>query len=138
MRLEIFTDGACSGNPGPASIGVVIKKDGALVKEVSRYIGEATNNIAEYSAMICALIEAQALKADEVFVKTDSELMYKQIIGQYKVKHEGIKPLFDQVQELIRGFKRAEFKHVPREENSEADRLARLGLKERRDDRPDA
>lgn len=138
MKLEIFTDGACSGNPGPASVGVVIKQDGTVVKEVSRYIGEATNNIAEYTAMICALLEAKALCADEVFVKTDSELMYKQIIGVYKVKHEGIKPLFDQVQQLMKGFKRVEVKHVPREENSAADRLARLGLKERQDDRPDA
>ena len=138
IKLEIFTDGACSGNPGPAAIGVVIKNDGKTIKEISRYIGEATNNIAEYTALISALLEAQSLKAGEVFVKTDSELMYKQIIGQYKVKHEGIKPLFDQVVHLIKGFKRAEFQHVPREKNSEADKLARLGLKTSQDDRPDA
>src|ERR1051325_4213269 len=127
MKLEIFTDGACSGNPGPAAIGVVIKTNGETIKEISRSIGNATNNIAEYTALIWALQEALVLKADEVFVKTDSELMYKQIIGEYKVKHEGIKPLFDQVEHLIKGFKRAEFKHVPREQNSEADQLARLG-----------
>ena len=88
--------------------------------------------------MIVALEEALVLKADEVFVKTDSELMYKQIIGKYKVKHPGIKPLFDQVKQLEGKFKRAEFKHVPREENSEADKLAGLGLKMSQDDRPDA
>jgi len=134
----MFTDGGCSGNPGPASIGVVIKQDGKTIKEISRAIGNATNNIAEYTAMIVALKEALALNADEVFVKTDSELMYKQIIGKYKVKHEGIKPLFDQVKQLEGKFKRAEFKHVPREENSEADKLAGLGLKMSQDDRPDA
>jgi ribonuclease HI len=138
MKLEIFTDGGCSGNPGPASIGVVIKSDGKTIKEISRPIGNATNNIAEYTAMIVALEEALVLKADEVFVKTDSELMYKQIIGKYKVKHEGIKPLFDQVKQLEGKFKRAEFKHVPREENCEADKLAGLGLKKSQDDRPGA
>jgi ribonuclease HI len=138
MRLEIFTDGACSGNPGPAAVGVVIKNEGKTIKEISRSIGNATNNIAEYTAMIDALQEALALKADEVFVKTDSELMYKQIIGKYKVKHDGIKPLFDQVVQLVKGFKRAEFQHVPREQNTEADKLARLGLKTNQDDRPDA
>jgi ribonuclease HI len=138
MKLEIFTDGACSGNPGPAGIGVVIKEDGKIIKEISKSIGNATNNIAEYTAMIWALQEALILKADEVFVKTDSELMQKQIIGQYKVKHDGIKPLFDQVVNLIKGFKRAEIQYVPREQNSEADKLARLGLKTSQDDRPDA
>lgn len=136
MKLEIFTDGACSGNPGPAAIGVVIKSDGKIIKELSRYIGEATNNIAEYTALIAALLEAQSLGAVEVFVKTDSELMYKQIIGKYKVKHEGIKPLYDQVVFLSKGFKRAEFQHVPREQNSDADKLARAGLKTSQDDRP--
>jgi ribonuclease HI len=137
MKLEIFTDGACSGNPGPAGIGVVIKQDGATIKEVSRYIGNATNNIAEYTALIEGLKEAKALKAEEVFVKTDSELMHRQIIGKYKVKHEGIKPLFDQVVSLIKEFKRVEVSHVPREQNSEADKLSRLGLKSQ-DDRPGA
>ena len=138
MKLEIFTDGACSGNPGPAAIGVVIKKDGEVIKEISRPIGDATNNIAEYTAMVWALQEALKLKADELLMRTDSELMYKQIIGKYKVKHEGIKPLFDQVKHLVGGFKQVEFKHVPREQNREADKLACLGLKTNRDGYPDA
>jgi ribonuclease HI len=137
MRLEIFTDGACSGNPGPAGIGVVIKQDGQTIKEVSRYIGLATNNIAEYTALIEGLKEALALKADEVFVKTDSELMHRQIIGMYKVKHDGIKPLFDEVVLLSKEFKKVEVAHVPREQNSEADKLSRKGLKSQ-DDRPGA
>jgi len=138
LKLVIFTDGACSGNPGPAAIGVVIKNEGKNLKEISHFIGNATNNIAEYTALIWALQEALILKAEEVFVKTDSELMYKQILGEYKVKHEGIKPLFEQVVRLASGFKRVEFKHVPREQNGEADKLARLGLKTNRDGRPDA
>ena len=138
MKLEIFTDGACSGNPGPAAIGVVIKSEGTTIKEISHFIGNATNNIAEYTALIWALQEALGLQADEVFVKTDSELMYRQIIGKYKVKHEGIKPLFEKVGSLVVRFKRAEFKHVPREQNQEADKLARLGLKLSQDGRPDA
>ena len=128
MKLDIFTDGGCSGNPGPASIGVVIKSGDKTVRTISKAIGEATNNIAEYSAMIHALQEALILKADEVFVKTDSELMYKQIIGKYKVKHEGIKPLFEQVMHLKSGFKSATFAHIPREQNTEADALARKAL----------
>ncbi len=137
MRLEIFTDGACSGNPGPAAIGVVIKNQNQTIKEISRGIGQATNNIAEYTALIEGLKEAVSLKADEVLVTTDSELMYKQIMGSYKVKHENIKPLFDQVKNLIQSFKQVEFKHVLRDKNHEADKLASLGLKTSQDGYPD-
>lgn len=136
MKLEIFTDGACSGNPGPAAIGVVIKNQNKTIKEISRSIGQGTNNIAEYSALIHGLKAALELKADELLVRTDSELMYKQIIGDYKVKHENIKPLFEEVKNLVGGFKQVEFKHVPREQNSEADKLACLGLKTSQDGYP--
>ncbi len=136
MRLEIFTDGACSGNPGPAAIGVVIKNQNQTIKEISRSIGQATNNIAEYTALIEGLKAAVSLKADEVSVTTDSELMYKQIMGSYKVKHENIKPLFDQVKNLVQSFKQVEFKHVLRDKNQEADKLASLGLKTSQDGYP--
>ena len=129
MKLEIFTDGGCSGNPGPAAIGVVIKDGGKNVKTLSRYIGQGTNNIAEYTALIYALQEALILKADEVSVKTDSELMSKQVSGAYAVKHENIKPLFSQVKHLVAGFKSFQITHVPREQNSEADALVRQVLK---------
>ena len=122
--LEIFVDGACSGNPGPAGIGVVIREDGQVIQEISRFIGEGTNNIAEYSALICALQEALILKAEKVHITTDSELVFKQVTGQYKVKHPVLKPLFDQVLQLIKGFKDVELKHTLRENNKEADRLA--------------
>ena len=126
--LEIFVDGACSGNPGPAGIGVVIKLGGKTVVEISRPIGEATNNIAEYSALICALQEALILKAARVNISTDSELMFHQLTGSYKVKDQKLKFLHDQVQQLKRGFANVELVHVPREKNKEADKLATSSL----------
>ena len=139
MKLEIFTDGGCSGNPGPAAIGVVIKEGDKTIKTLARAIGQGTNNIAEYTALIVALQEALILKADEVSVKTDSELMCKQVSGAYAVKHENIKPLFAQVKHLVTGFKTFQITHVPREQNSEADALVRQVLKKAsQDGRSDA
>jgi len=129
MKLDIFTDGGCSGNPGPAAIGVVIKDGSKTVKTIARTIGPGTNNIAEYTALIVALQEALILRADKVWVNTDSELMCKQVNGEYAVKHENIKPLFAQVKHLITGFKFFQIAHVPREQNREADQLVRQVLK---------
>lgn len=126
--LEIFVDGACSGNPGPAGIGVVIKRGGKTVAEISKPIGEATNNIAEYSALVCALQEALVLKATRVKVSTDSQLMFYQLTGSYKVKDQKLKFLHNQVQQLKRGFTNVELVHVPREKNKEADKLAASSL----------
>lgn len=128
--LEIFTDGACSGNPGPAGVGVVISKDGQVIKRVSKFIGLSTNNLAEYTALVYALQEALVLKASEIKVSTDSELLFHQIKGRYKVKNEKLKILFDQAQNLIRGFKRFDFECIPREKNQEADRLAVQAIRE--------
>ena len=124
QAFEINVDGACSGNPGPAGVGVVIRKDNKIIKEISQYIGEATNNIAEYTALIIALEEAKKLKASDLNIFTDSELMYKQIRGEYKLKNEKLKPLFDQVQKLAAGFKSIKLNHVLREKNKDADKLA--------------
>lgn len=124
VELEIFVDGACSGNPGRASVGVVINKDNVRIKEFAKDIGNATNNIAEYSALIYALQEAHMLRADKVNVFTDSELVYKQVIGSYRVKDEKLKPLFAFVKHLETGFKSFDIKHVRREFNKEADKLA--------------
>ena len=99
------------------------------LKTFARAIGQGTNNIAEYTALIYALQEALILKADEVSVFTDSELMCKQVQGKYAVKHENIKPLFAQVKHLASGFKSFQIAHVPREQNSEADALVRQVLK---------
>ncbi len=130
-ELEIYVDGACSGNPGLAGIGILIKKDQKVIKEISKPIGEATNNIAEYSALIYALQEAAILQAKDIRIYTDSELVFNQVNGQYKVKNQNLKFLFDQVQLLIKGFERVEIKHVLREKNKDADQLATSSLKKK-------
>lgn len=128
--LIIHVDGACSGNPGPAGIGVAIDdQNGQRLKEISQFIGSATNNIAEYTALIFALQEALLLKAKRVKIFTDSELVHKQVTGQYKVKHEKMKPLFEQVKHLWEGFEQIEFFHVLREKNKDADKLATQAIK---------
>ena len=129
--LEIFVDGACSGNPGAAGIGVAISRDGKTIKEISRAIGDATNNIAEYSALICALQEAMLLKAPRLKLFTESELMFRQVTGVYKVKNEKLKFLCDQVQALMSGFKHVDLSHVRREQNKLADQLATRSLKQK-------
>ena len=122
--FDIYIDGACRGNPGEAAIGVVIKKNGKLVKEISRAIGQATNNIAEYTALISSLQQALILKADKIRIFTDSELVYHQIKGTYKVRNENIKRLHEQAQDLWQGFSFIDILNIPREQNQEADRLA--------------
>jgi len=139
--LEIFSDGACSGNPGPAGIGVFIREKGIVVREVSEAIGDATNNIAEYRAFIRGLIEARELGAEHVQLRTDSQLLFYQIKGDYKVKHPNMKPLHEEALALLKNFKKVECKVVPREENKDADRLATSALKKDKevnhDGRPD-
>ena len=129
LELVIHTDGACLGNPGPAGIGVVIERNGKILQEISKPIGSATNNIAEYTALIFGLQEALVLKADKVSFFTDSELVYYQVTGSYKVKNEKIKTLHDQVKQLIRGFRSFQIQCVPREQNEGADRLASEAVK---------
>jgi len=123
--LNINTDGAARGNPGPAGIGAVLKDNvGKVVCEVSEYLGEKTNNQAEYMALIKALARAASIGAEDVHVFADSELMVKQIKGLYKIKNEGLKPLYDEARGLIRKFKSVSISYVPRERNREADKLA--------------
>ena len=129
--LEIFSDGACSGNPGPAGIGVfILSDDGKVVREVSEAIGQATNNIAEYRAFIRGLQEAKELGAECVRLRTDSELLFYQIKGDYKVKHPNMKPLHQEAVALLKTFKKVECKVVPREQNKEADRLSTTALRQ--------
>ncbi len=128
--LEIFTDGACSGNPGPSGLGVVVKEKGKIVRELSLGIGDATNNIAEYMAIVYALQEALIMHAENVYLFTDSELACNQINKIYKVKNSNIKLLFDQVQHLWTGFKKVSIVHIPREKNKDADALARKAIKQ--------
>jgi ribonuclease HI len=130
FKLELFIDGACQGNPGPSGAGVVIRHNGKIIKEISRYIGSATNNIAEYTALIFGLQESLILKADSVKINTDSQLLYRQLIKVYKVKHPNILGLYNQAVHLAGGFKEFSISHVPRELNTEADKLATKAIKE--------
>lgn len=136
-KYEMFTDGACKGNPGEAAIGVVINLDGKRVGEISKSIGEATNNIAEYSALVFGLQELLVLKAEAVDVYTDSELVYKQVIGVYKIKNAKLKFLNEQVKSLSRGFKSFKISHIPREKNKDADRLASAAINETKEKQTD-
>jgi len=128
-RVDIYTDGGARGNPGPAGIGVVIYDETKKkLKDFNQYIGIATNNIAEYFAVIYGLQEALILKADEVMLFVDSELVFKQLEGEYRVKDANIKQLFGLAAHLIKGFKKVEIKSIPREENKVADKLANKAI----------
>jgi len=128
-RLTLYVDGASRGNPGPAAIGVVIKDEkGATALRMSSSIGRATNNQAEYSALITALEEAKRLGAEHVDIRTDSQLMAEHIQGNYKVRNAHIRPLFEEVKRLLAAFKSYGIDHIPRERNGEADSLANEAL----------
>jgi len=127
--LIVFTDGCAKGNPGPAGIGVAMKDaEGNQVYELSRFIGNATNNVAEYKALIAALEEAGRKGATKVRCMLDSELVVRQLKGQYRVRKETLKKLHARVLELAEGFESCTYSHVPREENAEADRLANRAI----------
>jgi ribonuclease HI len=122
-KLIINTDGGSRGNPGPAGIGVVFSdEDGKIIAKFKECIGEATNNIAEYRALILALEKAKDFEANEIECRLDSELVVKQLRGEYKVKDEKLKPLFEKAHELA-FFKPIKYVHVRRELNKEADKL---------------
>jgi len=131
-KFVIYTDGGARGNPGPAALGVVVED-----KEYSEYLGEMTNNKAEYLALVFALKKAKALlgskKAEEaeIEVRMDSELIVRQLNGIYKIKEPDLQPLFIEVWNLRLDFKKATFHHIPREQNKRADRLVNKALDER-------
>ena len=128
-RLTIFTDGACHGNPGPSGVGAVILNDkGETVKNISEFIGETTNNVAEYMALIYGLQEALILRADEVIINTDSELLAKQLKKEYKIKDGDLKILYRQVGHLLGGFKKFEINRIDRSGNKGADKLANKAI----------
>ncbi len=131
-KLIIYTDGGARGNPGPAAIGAVLKdKSGKAVAEISVYIGETTNNQAEYRAVIAALEKAKKLGGSELEFFLDSELVVKQLNREYKVKDKNLAPLFLKIYNLLTGFKKAIFKHIPREFNKEADALVNKAIDEK-------
>lgn len=126
----IHIDGAARGNPGEAGIGVLIEEENGGSREVKKYLGTRTNNQAEYTALITALESSREYKNREIRIFTDSLLLANQMNGLWKVKHPEIKELYSKAKGLIEGFSRVTIKHIPREENTEADRLANLAIDE--------
>ncbi|HEY97860.1 MAG TPA: ribonuclease HI family protein [Dehalococcoidia bacterium] len=128
-RVVINADGASRGNPGPAAIGVTIKDDkGNLVTSISRRIGRATNNQAEYRAIIAGLEKAIELGAREVMIYSDSELIVKQINGKYRIKNTSLRILYENLVKLISPLEKFSIQHVPRKRSIEADVLANKAL----------
>ena len=128
-EFEIYIDGASSGNPGPSGIGVVIRHNGQTIKNISSYIGNTTNNIAEYTALIYALQEALILKAEILQINTDSQLLSRQIKKIYKVKNANILGLYNQAAHLMSAFKQVSINNISRQDNRGADKLATQAIK---------
>lgn len=131
MDLTIFTDGASRNNPGESGVGIYILRDGEPYAQIARYLGTTTNNIAEYTAAIIGLERAVQAGAKRVSLFADSELMVKQLNGQYKVKNEGLKPLHAKAKELIARIGSVAVQYIPREKNKEADALANRAIDEK-------
>jgi len=127
-QFAIHTDGGARGNPGPAAYAFVISRPGQPDVEESGCLGTSTNNIAEYTALVKSLERARALGGRRLLVQSDSELMVKQMNGEYKVKNEGLRPLYEEAKELTRAFESVTFRHVRREHNKRADELYNQAL----------
>lgn len=133
-RLTMYTDGGSRGNPGDAGVGVVIYDKGeGLIAEVSRYIGIQTNNVAEYYALVRGLEEARLLGAQWVDIFMDSELVVKQIKGEYRVKNEGLRPFYEIAKAYLGDLKGYTINHVNRKNNRAADKLANDGIDSKND-----
>lgn len=129
-KLKIYTDGGAIGNPGPAGLGVVIcDEKGKILAKYSKYIGEATNNQAEYQALILALQKVKQMGAQDLDCYSDSELVVRQLNREYKVKDKDLGPLFIKIWNLSQSFKKINFHYIPREKNREADRLVGEAVK---------
>jgi ribonuclease HI len=127
--LLIYIDGAARGNPGPAGVGVVIEDaNKRVIKKINRYIGNATNNVAEYTAFMAALDEARALSARDITINTDSELLAKQLGGEYKVKNPVLKGFYERIIRVLDNFDKVVINNIPRQENKGADRLANKAI----------
>lgn len=135
-KFILYTDGGARGNPGPAAAGAVIyDADSQKIEEFSSFLGITTNNQAEYQAMILGLGRIQKIIGDEHVVKevnvdmySDSELIIKQLKGEYRVKSKALKPIFAKLQELISKFNKVSLQHIPRHNNKEADKLVNIEL----------
>jgi len=128
-KAIIYTDGGSRGNPGPSALGVVIEDErGKILKEYSHYLGEATNNQAEYEAVIFALQKAKQLKIKKLEIRTDSELIGKQLLGEYKIKDSDLQPLFIKAWNLRLDYEKVSIKIISREQNKKADKLVNQEL----------
>jgi len=128
-KITLEFDGGSRGNPGPAGIGVVLRAgDGTPLVTLGRFIGRATNNVAEYKALVAALSEAKKLGAKSVTIRGDSELIIKQMLGEYRVKHPDLKPLYEEARHLLHQFDHAKIEHNLRHKNELADKLANLAM----------
>ncbi len=125
LRILLYVDGGARGNPGPAACAAVLKtpEDGQTVLDEARYLGETTNNVAEYEGLLLGLELAARLKATDLDIRSDSELLVRQMAGQYRVKNPALKERHRRVEKALEAFEGVEIRHVPREENPEADRL---------------
>ena len=129
--VRVFSDGAARGNPGPAGAGaVLIDADGNVIARLGRYLGKQTNNVAEYQGLILGLEHARQLGFRNVEVRADSQLLVRQLKGEYAVKHAGLKPLHAEAIRLLRSFEHADVQHVPREENALADAMSNRAIDE--------
>jgi ribonuclease HI len=130
MKLIINTDGLSKGNPGTAAIGATIKDErGKMLATISQRIGITTNNVAEYKALIAALRKSIKLKATQVEIRADSELMIRQLSGRYKIKSVILRPLYLEAAQLLGQFESVTLKSIPRELNTAADKLANDAVK---------
>ena len=129
MKARLSTDGGARGNPGPAAYGFVLEtEDGTVLAAEGHAIGVATNNVAEYSGLVAGLRKALELHVPEVEVVSDSELLVKQMRGEYRVKNEALRALFVEATSLARGLETVEYRHVKRAHNELADRLVNEAL----------
>jgi len=129
VRLVVHVDGGARGNPGPAAAAAVLAQpDGTVVDEVAEVLGETTNNVAEYRGLLLGLRRARELGATEVELVNDSELVARQVTGEYRVRHAAMKPLHAEAQALLGAFERWSIRSVPRAQNARADELVNAAL----------
>jgi ribonuclease HI len=128
----VYSDGAARGNPGPAGAGaVLVDESGDVVAELGRFLGNQTNNVAEYEGLLLGLDRALELGATDLEVLADSQLVIRQLSGIYRVRNEGLRPLFERAKSLLARFRRVELRHIPREMNAAADEMSNRAIDER-------
>ena len=128
LKVIAFIDGAARGNPGPAGYGVYMRTESGEIIEIAGYLGRTTNNVAEYSGLLDALEVAKEEGATEVEIVSDSELLVKQMLGQYRVRHPNLTPLYNRARMMASQFRRFSIRHTLRAGNKDADRLANLAV----------